>query len=218
MRLSVSVIGLTIYPAIFPFVQALTQVMNRQSPADFEAIQRVLRVAEASWDAAEAHGACCGWACLAGANAIRAWSGELLGSIDINDSSARENQQQLFQLAADALLQLEQGDMEFALLLPPDEDALSDRVVCLAEWCQGFMHGLAAGGDAESDEVKKLFEAGEIREILDDFSQITRASVGGDAEEVSEQAYTELVEYIRMSAQLLYYETADMRKQLKDKA
>ena len=50
-------------------------------------------------------------------------------------------------------------------------------------------------------------------EILDDFSEITKAGASKEDGEEAEQAYAELVEYIRVSAQLVYDETAGLRSQ-----
>ncbi len=196
--------------------------MSSQLPVEYHAIEQLLSAANALWDAAEAHGAFCGWACLGGAAAIPAWSAELLGSVDSADVLARDRQQELYKLAADALLQLEKGDMGFAPLLPSDEELLNARTMALAEWCQGFMHGLAVAGDGHTDKVavrmKNALAAGATAEIMEDFSEITRADVGNDSEEISEQAYAELIEYVRVSAQLVYDEMSELRKLIKEKA
>ena len=47
----------------------------------------------------------------------------------------------------------------------------------------------------------------EVREIVSDFTKFTRAAIGsGDDLEVEEGAYAELVEYVRVGAQLVYME------------
>jgi len=190
--------------------------MNNHLSAESHPVGQVLSAANALWDVSEAHGACCGWACLAGAKAIQAWTAELLGRVSENDALAVERQKTLYEFAAETRLQREKGDLGFYPLLPSDERTLDDRATGLAEWCQGFMHGLAAGGNTNSKngsgQAKKALEAGVTKEILDDFSQITRAAVGQEAEEASEEAYAELVEYVRVSTQLIYDETASLRK------
>ena len=186
--------------------------MNNHLSAESHPVGQVLSAASALWDVSEAHGACCGWACLGGAGAIQAWTAELLGSVAENDALAVERQRTLYEFAAVTLLQLEKGDLGFNPLLPSDDSSLDNRAAGLAEWCQGFMHGLAAGGNTDSDRVKKALDAGVTREILHDFSEITRAAVGQEAEAAAEEAYAELVEYVRVSAQLIYDETARLRK------
>lgn len=179
-----------------------------------EVLDNILLAANAPWDLAEAHGACCGWACLAGAAAIRGWTDEILGQVDSDDALARERQRTLYEFAARVLLEFEKGELDFELLLPDDSALLAERTAALADWCQGFMHGLAAGGAGDTERVQQAMARGATREILDDFSQITRAAVGEEAEETAEQAYAELVEYVRASAQLIYEDTGGLRKPL----
>jgi len=192
--------------------------MTTHPPIDHHSIGLSLSAAGAPWEASEAHGACCGWVCLGGASAILAWSKELLGPSEADDALAQERQQQLHQLAANALLHLEKGEMEFAPLLPPDESLLDERTIGLAEWSQGFMNGLAMGAKSGSDAFKQALDNGVTKEILDDFSQITRAAVENDDDEASEQAYMELVEYVRISAQIIYDELTQLRNQAKESA
>jgi uncharacterized protein YgfB (UPF0149 family) len=188
--------------------------MNNHLHAESHPVGEVLMAAASTWDLSAAHGACCGWACLGGAGAIQAWTAELLGPVDADDALARERQRELYEFAAGVLLMLEKGDLDFNPLLPSDSAHLAERTAALAEWCQGFMHGLAAGGGADSERMKQALAQGVTQEILDDFSEISRAAVGDTSEEVSEQAYAELVEYVRVSAQLVYDETAGLRKPL----
>jgi uncharacterized protein YgfB (UPF0149 family) len=189
--------------------------MSSQISADSHPIGDVLSATNALWDVSEAHGACCGWACLGGAAAIQAWTAELLGNVDAADALAVQRQKTLYEFAAEILLKLEKGDLDFYPLLPADETPLDIRTTALAEWCQGFMHGLAAGAKDDAERAKQALEAEVTREVLEDFSQITRAAVGEDDEDeddAPEFAYAELVEYVRVSAQLVYDESAGFRK------
>src|SRR3546814_8517783 len=92
--------------------------------------------------------------------------------------------------------------MLFDLLLPDDDVALVPRVRALGAWCDGFLFGLASRPGLD---LKKLTE--EAQEIIRDFTEFTQAAVGDDDDQnVEETAYTELVEYVRVGAQLLYME------------
>ncbi len=186
--------------------------MNNSETLDFDAVEQLLNAAEADWEAAEAHGAFCGRACLAGAGAIRAWSSDVFGGAMADDVLARERTAKLEALAASALLALEAGDMAFAPLLPGDEESLYLRTAGLVDWCHGFMHGLVAGGGGDQGPQADALESEVVSEILGDFSEITKAGAGDDVSEEAESAYVELVEYVRVSAQLVYDETADLRK------
>jgi uncharacterized protein len=96
-------------------------------------------------------------------------------------------------------------------LLPADDESLAMRADGLAEWCAGFMHGLGEAAGAASPAALH----GEItREVMADFSEIARAGLGaGDAETEaeSEAAYAELVEFVRVSVQLVFEELHAVR-------
>jgi uncharacterized protein YgfB (UPF0149 family) len=97
--------------------------------------------------------------------------------------------------------------MEFELLLPEDAAPLAERTQALAQWCQGFLYGLGAGSITDASQLP-----GEVGEIVRDFIEITRAGVEGEPEdESSENAYVELVEFVRVGVQLLFEELAAAR-------
>ena len=57
-----------------------------------------------------------------------------------------------------------------------------------------------------------IFEDGSIGEIIQDFSEITRAAVTHEETEIeAEAAFTELVEYVRVCVQLIYEDLHGMR-------
>jgi uncharacterized protein YgfB (UPF0149 family) len=181
--------------------------------ADFGAVQRLLDSAQASWDAAEAHGAFCGRACLSGVGALQDWVADISAGGNPENVLAQEARQNLQAFAADTLLKLEAGQLAFQLLLPEDDVPLEARTTALADWCHGFMHGLACAGGADQGPYADALETGVVKEIIDDFSEITRAAVDkGNSNEI-EQAYAELEEYVRVSAQLVYEETVALRGQ-----
>jgi len=185
--------------------------MTQTDSPDFNSIDQLLNAANASWEAAEAHGAFCGRACLTGAGAIKTWVGDVLPGAGDIDVLAAERHKILEQLAAKVLLSLEAGDMTFDVFVPGDEEPLSVRTAGLVDWCHGFMQGLVMAGGADEGAGSDALETDVVSEILADFSEITKAGAADDADEQVEQAYTELVEYVRVSVQLVYDETASLR-------
>jgi uncharacterized protein YgfB (UPF0149 family) len=106
--------------------------------------------------------------------------------------------------------QLSERLSEFVPLLPADEDTVEIRVAAMAHWCEGFLHGLVSA--KHGDALKDRLAAEPLSDIIKDMLQITRAGLdeGPDGEE-SESAFVDLVEYIRVAAQLCYEELADVR-------
>lgn len=104
-----------------------------------------------------------------------------------------------FKLSLEELLgstrsQLADEDMGLSLWLPGDDETLEDRTYALGPWCNGYLAGLGAGG-------KGLLSAlsDDANEAMKDLQQIATADVTDTSEsEEDENAYSEIVEYIRV--------------------
>ncbi|MGH8453584.1 MAG: UPF0149 family protein, partial [Nevskiales bacterium] len=110
----------------------------------------------------------------------------------------------LQQLRHSSLNHLCDPESGFTPLLPEDDDALNLRVDALAEWCQGFLYGLATKPALDLNQASS-----ELREVVSDLIQISRAGIEDDEdpdEDADENAYTELVEYVRAGVQLIFLE------------
>ena len=148
---------------------------------------------------AEYHGALCGALCVrepAEIDPLRLLEGGISG-----DSQAAPAQA-LHRLRGESVDAFTDSELGFAPLLPDDEEDLSRRVRALGAWCEGFLYGLASGKPLSMKSVSP-----EMKEIVSDFTEFTKAGVGDDEdEELEETAYAELVEYIRVGAQLIFME------------
>ncbi len=172
----------------------------------FKDFEDVLAAAGSLADAAEAHGSLCGALCAVAPYRMQDWVNEILpdGTALSNESAAML--ERVFTATATSFG--EQG-MEFEPLLPDDEQPLNGRANALALWCTGFLYGLGTGQIADLDALN-----GDVGEIVRDFTEISRAT-GDDAEadESNEQAYAELVEFIRVAAQVVFEELLPLRSQ-----
>jgi uncharacterized protein YgfB (UPF0149 family) len=76
-------------------------------------------------------------------------------------------------------------------------------------WCTGFLYGLGTG------KISNLAALpGDVGEIVRDFSEISRAGSDDSVpDEANEQAYMELVEFIRVGAQVVFDELLPLRQQ-----
>jgi uncharacterized protein YgfB (UPF0149 family) len=102
--------------------------------------------------------------------------------------------------------------MSFQPLLPAEEASLEQRTEALAAWCQGFNYGLAlAVRIADADAALK----GEpVAEIVHDFAELAQLGYAEDEiEGEGEVAWAELLEYVRVSVQLVFEELAAFRQQ-----
>ena len=151
-------------------------------------------------DAAEYHGALCGALCVRDAEDV-----DPLGVLQRAGASAdgeAADAAALHALRGQSAEAFEGTAMTFTPLLPDDAEKLPRRVEALSAWCEGFLYGLSTGAPLNMKQCSP-----ELKEIVRDFTEFTHAGVSADEDgELEESAYAELVEYIRVGAQLIFME------------
>jgi uncharacterized protein YgfB (UPF0149 family) len=169
-------------------------------PVPLPDFEHALGLAGGSMDAAElseCHGAACGLLCRqAGAD------GEdflrLLALLQLVAGPGVELRGTMLDLHRATGSQLDDEQMRLALWLPGDEEPLEERTRALAQWCTGFLAGLGSGGKGLGELSAEALEA------LEDMREIARAELGGGVSaEEEEQAFAQIVEYVRVVAMLL---------------
>ncbi len=179
---------------------------------DYEYLDSALRRCRASWNAAQAHGFITARLSVAGAGAGPDTVGRILEDSDISDAARGECALLLGAEIEETAEALDERRSGFTPLLPGDDESAVRRAEALAHWCEGFLHGLVAGEEAQIGEFKARLAAEPIADIIVDMLQMTRAGTDGDGDdETEEDAYAEIVEYLRVAAQLVYEELADTR-------
>jgi uncharacterized protein YgfB (UPF0149 family) len=143
-------------------------------------------------DAAELHGALCGW--IAGGGALGPdWPARVFA-----DPGLPAAEGPLAALAEATAAQFDDRDFGFELLLPAADASLQERSGALFEWCRGFLggFGLAAGAKPPLSE--------EGREALADLARLAAAQPQDDGDEEDEDALAEIEEFVRVAALLLH--------------
>lgn len=177
---------------------------------DHDVLDEALRRCGASWDAAQTHGLLTGRLAIAGVPAGPDWLLHVLEGTDESNAHRLECQKMLDTLYQSTFWQLSERLSEFEPLLPGDDSDASVRTIAMAHWSEGFLHGLVSSqhGDALRDQLA----AEPLADIIRDMLQITRAELDeATDDETNEAAYAELVEYIRVAAQIAYEELAEIR-------
>ena len=99
---------------------------------------------------------------------------------------------------------LGEGGLDFELIIPSDSYSVVERAEGLSIWGQGFLDGvtfLMAEQIIEIDRNKSK----ESFEIIEDFTQISRLDPHSIKEEVDDElALMELIEFVRLSVQMIY--------------
>ncbi len=173
-------------------------------------LDAALKRCGASWDAGQAHGLLCSRLAILGADAGSGWFDQVLEGSDPDNALRLECESMLDTVYTNTHRQLAERRAEFELLLPDDSDSTIIRADAIARWCEGFLHGLVSG--SPDDNLKERLASEPLSDIIKDMLQITRATVDQDTDdETNASAYTELVEYLRVVAQLTYEELAEFR-------
>ena len=176
----------------------------------FDDLDEALRRCGASWDAAQVHGLLTGRLAVAGVPAGPDWFLQVLEGTDDNNALQKECRKKLDTLYQDTYWQLSERLSGFSPLLPEDSEDTDNRAVAMAHWCEGFLHGLVSAKHEQA--LKDRLAAEPLADIIGDMLQITRAAVDEESDaETNEAAYAEIVEYMRVAAQLAYEELADIR-------
>lgn len=178
---------------------------------DHDALDEALKRCGASWDAAQTHGLLTGRLAVAGVPAGPDWLLHVLEGTDESNAHRLECQKMLDTLYQSTFWQLSERLSEFELLLPDDDSDAIVRTMAMAHWSEGFLHGLVS--TQHGDALRDRLAAEPLADIIRDILHITRAEVDeATDEETNEAAYAELVEYLRVAAQIAYEELAEIRK------
>jgi len=171
--------------------------------AQYPEIERLLADSRALTDLPEAHGTLSGALCASSDYRYEDWLREIYAE-GKTSLDARDRLEAVFE---DTRRALAAGQMQFDMLLPGDEVPIADRAIALGQWCQGFLYGLGTSPIPDADALPE-----EVGEIVRDLTSITQVAVDArESDEANEQAYTELVEFVRVGAQLLFDELARFR-------
>lgn len=175
-------------------------IMKQKSTPNFHELNEALNNTTLKLHPSEVHGLISG--ILSGnSKSTAAWEELVTGGND--PAYTHEMLQALFDASAK---QLNEFLFEFQLVMPPDSEELPVRAEALTLWCQGYLTGLKLAHVQIVDR-----EPSEITEAINDLIEIAKMNYEDVvASDEDEEAYVELIEYVRMAAILIYQ---DMREQ-----
>jgi len=178
---------------------------------DHNELDAALRRCGSTWNAGQTHGLLCSRLALAGADGASRWLAQVLQDTDPENTLRTECEAMLDALCTATWQQLSERQSEFMLLLPDDDDSALVRTEAMGQWCEGFLHGLVS--ETHGDKLRERLATDPLSDIIKDLLEITRATVGDEADEQgTENAFADLVEYLRVAAQLTYEELAEFRE------
>lgn len=105
----------------------------------------------------------------------------------------------LYELYRDQSELLFENKEGFDLILPDDDQPITEQVSGIAAWCKGYLLGLLYNNRFSIDQLP---ESG--AEIARDFLEISEAAAGDGDDEEESWALAELQEYVKVGAQLVF--------------
>jgi uncharacterized protein YgfB (UPF0149 family) len=177
---------------------------------EYSDIISFLEKADGDVSPAEAQGIACGLLAVNLGSDQAQWLDEILpGDRDRLNVLLQEAEAGLAQIFIGVMSQLSDSNLQFELLLPDDEASLENRFEAVQSWSRGLLYGLSIAG---LNQYERLPE--DSREFLQDVVQIsTPASFDFDEDDESEDAYTEIVEYLRVGTLLLAEEVQPTKQE-----
>lgn len=151
-------------------------------------------------DAAEVQGILCGML-AGGMNANdQSWLEALSDVINQGEPFTNNAKTGIVDLFNEICQQYVDPDFALVLCLPDDNAPINERGSTLLEWVQGFLLGF---GLHQADLTNC---SDDVKEGLEDFSEIARMDEQMSQDEESEQALFEVMEYVRITAMLCFNE------------
>ncbi len=175
---------------------------KQTSTFSFDQVNIALQQANATADAAEVQGILCGLFCTTGKRDINTWLTYVLGDHDPRDVNIQATQQILMDLHDHTVEEIIDNDDKLGLLLPNDDEPLDNRIARLTHWCQGFLFGMNMAGTSDLTKLPT-----DSCDICEDILEISKAGYDLDEDdETNEQAYSDIVEYLRIGVFIVYDE------------
>lgn len=183
--------------------------MNKELP-DYDDLTVRLGSCGDGLSAAEGHGLLCGLLCSHPNMDREEWARRLLSGgweaqAPIHVTASEEDWEIARTLYDVTVAQLEDPELNFALLLPDEDVVLLERSVALGEWCEGFLYGLSLGGVKDFSVFSE-----ETREFAEDLVEISRLEQEADESEENESAMFDIIEYVRMGVIMMHDELAPL--------
>ena len=174
---------------------------------NFEYIDQIRQKAGISIDVSEYHGKICACLCLENLEAETLLAEAFNPDINSLSSETTKLKNVLLELTTETLEKLNDAEMTFYPLLSPDSKSLTNRTLSLSSWCGGFIDGVGLAIVQKNISMNPA-EQGIIGEIIEDFSQISKLTSASVMNEDGEElAYMEVLEYVRVGAQLIFEES-----------
>lgn len=169
---------------------------------DFDLLADVFVTESISASPAELHGQLCGYLASGVRLLLEDWLTMVVEFCELENWQEPASRAAIVELYNSTISLFKNGDYALEPVMADEEAELADRGFTLAEWAHGFLagYGLAGRKEGLSDDTQQ---------VLKDFANISALKSEMKTLENNndnEKDLTELIEYVRLSAMMLYAE------------
>jgi yecA family protein len=174
--------------------------MTQNEHLEYDAFSNMLVNENIVVDAADIHGILCGM--LAGGMNIddQEWLEALADVVNQAETFSKPAQTQITLMFNKLCQELIEADFALQMCIPHDNTPINERGKAFVNWVHGFLLGFGL----HQNDLTQCSE--DVKEALEDFSQIAKMDEAMEEGEASEQAFFEVLEYVRISAMLCFNE------------
>ena len=174
--------------------------MSKAAAQTFEQLSRLLQEQQIILSAAELHGMLTGLVASSAPSKEREWLWILADLANEGHKFADSMINSLEVIHQQTLAGLQCPDLSFQLILPGDDELLTDRLQALTEWAQCFLVGFGV------NQQNLASASADLKEAIHDLAEIAKLSTDVVANEDDERAYYEVSEYVRITAIMCFNE------------
>lgn len=178
--------------------------MSDETTLDFSSVQAIITAESVNLHSSELHGVLTGLICAG----FTFESNDYLPMINdlFNNGEGLPNKLKavIKLMFSDIWTNILDDSYTFQMMLPDDDDSLVERGNALSTWVEGFNLGFGL------QQKNTAIVSADVKEVLNDFIEIANLSEEMEEDEVSEQAFFEIAEYVRISALLCFSELGNL--------
>jgi uncharacterized protein YgfB (UPF0149 family) len=168
----------------------------------YNQVDASFQLANLEMSAAEAHGVLCGMLVCEPNMKVQTWINVIFEGETAWDSLSVALRRDLLSILSATVMQLQQMDFQFELLLPDEELPLIDRIEALQAWCQGFSFGFGLLAREHLDRYLN----GLCREGLEDLLKFSQIQTDLNIDTITEMEFHDILEHMRMVVLTLFEE------------
>jgi len=168
------------------------------SDVSYKQLQEALESVSAPVGAAECHGILVGMLCAAGQVDRSRWVAEIHAPEKPDSEAGRTYIDRMASVYGQTISQIDDEAVSLEIMLPGDDQPLQQRADALGQWCQGFMYGYGLGGGKAPRTLSD-----NAADVMGDIEEFSRVEMDTTESEEDEEAFVEIVEYVRVGVLLI---------------